>query len=76
MLFVAVDDHALISYTAMHPDEKTPQAVQFLRQAVAYYASLGVTVRRVLTDNGSAFRSRDFAATCAELGIVHKFTRA
>ena len=66
MLFVAVDDHARIAFTAMHPDEKTPQAVRFLRDAVAYYAALGVTVRRVLTDNGSAFRSRDFAGvTCS-----------
>jgi len=76
MLFVAVDDHARIAFTAMHPDEKTPQAVQFLRDAVAYYARLGIPVCRVLTDNGSAFRSRDFAGACAELGIAHKFTRA
>lgn len=76
MLFVAVDDHARIAFTAMHPDEKTPRAVQFLRDAVAYYAGLGITVRRVLTDNGAAFRARDFAGACAELGIKHKFTRA
>jgi len=76
MLFVAVDDHARVAYTAMHPDEKTPQAVKFLRDAVAYYAGLGIEVRRVLTDNGSAFRSRDFASACAALGIKHKFTRA
>jgi transposase InsO family protein len=76
MLFVAVDDHARIAFTAMHPDEKIPQAVQFLREAVAYYAGLGITVRRVLTDNGSAFRSRDFAHACAQLGIKQKFTRA
>ena len=76
MLFVAVDDHARIAFTAMHPDEKTPQAVQFLRDAVAYYASLGITVRRLLTDNGSAFRSKDFATACTALGITHKFTRA
>ncbi|MGH8795488.1 MAG: IS481 family transposase [Caldimonas sp.] len=75
MLFVAIDDHARIAFTAMHPDEKTPQAVQFLRDAVAYYARLGVTVRRLLTDNGSAFRSKDFAAACKALGIVHRFTR-
>ena len=61
MLFVAVDDHARIAFTAMHADEKTPQAVQFLRDAVAYYSGLGITVRPVLTDTGSAFRSRDFA---------------
>jgi transposase InsO family protein len=76
MLFVAVDDHARIAFTDMHPDEKWPQAVQFLRNAVAYFASLGVGIRRVLTDNGSAFRSRQFAQACTELGIRHKFTRA
>jgi transposase InsO family protein len=75
MLFVAVDDHARIAFTAMHPDEKTPAAVQFLRDAAAYYASLGVKVERLLTDNGSAFRSRDFAQACRELRIRHKFTR-
>jgi len=76
MLFVAIDDHARIAFTAMHPDEKTPQAVQFLRDAVAYFAGLGVSIKRVLTDNGSAFRSRDFAHACKALGIQHKFTRA
>lgn len=76
MLFVAVDDHARIAFTAMHRDEKKGSAVQFLHDAVAYYASLGVTVRRLLTDNGSAFRSREFARACQVLGIRHKFTRA
>lgn len=75
MLFVAIDDHARIAFTDMHPDEKAPAAVQFLHNAVAYYRSLGVTIQRVLTDNGSAFRSRDFAHACRELGIRHKFTR-
>lgn len=75
MLFVAVDDHARIAFTDMHPDEKWPQAVQFLHNAVAYFASLGVKVRRLLTDNGSAFRSRQFAQACQQLGIRHKFTR-
>jgi transposase InsO family protein len=75
MLFVAIDDHARIAFTAMHPDERTPQAVQFLRDAIAYYARLGVAVRRLLTDNGSAFRSRAFAAACKELGIKHRFTK-
>jgi transposase len=61
MLFVAVDDHAWIAFTDMHPDEKWPQAVQFLRNAVAYFSSLGVKIQRVLTDNGSPFRSKQFA---------------
>jgi transposase-like protein len=53
-LFVAIDDHARIAFTGMQPDEKTPQAVQFLRDAVAHYATLGVSIKRLLTDNGSA----------------------
>ncbi|MFP5462270.1 MAG: IS481 family transposase [Gammaproteobacteria bacterium] len=76
MLFVAIDDHARIGFTQMQPDERAPSAVEFLRAAVAYYASLGVTVRRVLTDNGSPFMSRAWRDTCAELNIVHKRTRA
>ena len=75
-LFVAIDDYARIAFTAMHPDEKTPQAVQFLKDAVAYYERLGVTVKRLLTNNGSAIRFKDFAAACEALGIKHKFTRA
>lgn len=74
-LFVAIDDHARIAFTAMHPDEKTPQAVAFLHNAVAYYAGLGVSIKRLLTDNGAAFRSREFAAACNALGVQHKFTR-
>ncbi|ETH90153.1 integrase core domain protein [Bordetella pertussis STO1-CHOC-0019] len=42
---------------------------------MAYYQRLGVTIQRLLTDNGSAFRSRAFAALCHELGIKHRFTR-
>lgn len=75
-LFVAVDDHARVAYTAMHPDEGKNSAVQFLRDAVAYYNRLGVTIKRLLTDNGAAFRSKLFRAACEQLGIQHKFTRA
>jgi len=75
MLFVAIDDHARVAFTAMHRDEKTPQAVQFLKDAVAYYAKLGVVIKRLLTDNGSAFRSRLFAKACKDLNIKHQFTR-
>ncbi|MEO3715926.1 IS481 family transposase [Roseateles flavus] len=74
-LFVAIDDHARLAFTAMHPDEKKVQAVLFLRTAVAYYARMGVCVQRLLTDNGSAFRSREFRQACLELGIKHSFTK-
>jgi len=75
-LFVAVDDHARIGFTDMYPDERIGSAEQFLRNAVAYFKSLGVVVRRVLTDNGGVFRSKDFATACQQLGVKHKFTRA
>jgi transposase InsO family protein len=75
-LFVAVDDHARIAFTQMKPNERTSCAIAFLRAAMGYFAGLGVTVRRVLTDNGSVFRSKRFAAACRRLNIKHKFTRA
>ena len=68
-LYVAVDDHSRIAFTAMLPDETGASASKFLRQAVAYFAHLGTTVRRVLTDNGPCFRSRRFAANCRRLHI-------
>jgi len=75
-LFVAIDDHARIGFTDMHPDERAASAVLFLRNAVAYYHSLGVRIRRVLTDNGGAFHSAGFTQTCKRLGIQQRFTRA
>jgi len=75
-LFVAIDDHARIGFTDMYPDERTASAVQFLENAYAYYASLGVRLKAVLTDNGSAFRSKDFRRACQSLGLKQRFTRA
>ncbi len=75
-LFVAVDDHARIGFTDLYPDERQDSATQFLRNARAYYASLGVTLRAVLTDNGPAFRSSQFRAACQQLGLKQRFTRA
>lgn len=60
----------------MHPDERSPTAVAFLRDAVAHYRGLRVAITRLLTDNGGLFRSRAFRAACIELGIRHRFTRA
>jgi transposase InsO family protein len=74
-LLVAIDDHARIGFTDMYPDEGKTNVVQFLRNAVAYYKSLGVRIKRLLTDNGGAFRSKDFAQACTELNIKHSFTR-
>ena len=74
-LFVAIDDHARIGFTQMKSREGKSEASTFLRAAATYFASLGVKVRRVLTDNGSAFRSKHFAKACHRLGIHHSFTR-
>ena len=75
-LFVAVDDHARIGFTQIKPNERTTCAIAFLRATVAYFATLGVTLRRILTDNGSAFRSKRFARACQHLRLKHSFTRA
>jgi transposase InsO family protein len=75
-LFVAIDDHSRVGFTDLHPDERKASAVQFLQNAVAYFASLGVHIRRVLTDNGSAFRSRLFREACNALELKHSFTGA
>ena len=75
-LFVAIDDHARVAFTAMRPDERKDSAESFLREAVAYFAKLGVRVQRLITDNGPAFHSFAFRDACLELGIKQKFTRA
>jgi transposase InsO family protein len=72
---VAIDDHSRAGFVQMHADEKKTSAVDFLKAAVVHYAALGVRIQRVLTDNGSAYRSRLFARTCEALGIKHSFTR-
>jgi transposase InsO family protein len=74
-LYVAVDDHSRIAFTALLPDEKAVSASKFLRQAVAYFARLRITIRRVPTDNGPCFCSRRFAANCRRLRITPKRTR-
>lgn len=75
-LFVAIDDNSRVGFTDLYADERKASAVQFLQNAVAYFASMGVRVRRVLTDNGSAFRSKLFRQACDELELKHRFTGA
>jgi transposase InsO family protein len=75
-LFVAIDDHARIGFTDLHPDERMTSAAQFLRNAHAYFASMGVRLKAVLTDNGSAFRGKDFRDACRQLELKQRFTRA
>ena len=70
-----IDDHTRIAYAEVHDDETAATATDVLTRAVAWYAARGITVERVLSDNGSAYRSRLWQATCDELGITVKKTR-
>jgi transposase InsO family protein len=72
---VCVDDASRIAFTRILPNEKATSAVAFLKAAVAYYASLGVTVTRVMTDNGSCYKAKAFARACTTLKIKHIRTR-
>jgi transposase InsO family protein len=74
-LYVAIDDHSRLAFTAMLPNEKAISSSSFLRQAVAYFARLSIRVRRVMTDNGPCFCSRLFALACRELHIKTIRTR-
>ena len=74
-LHVCVDSASRIAFAAVMPNEKKESAVDFLKQAVAYYNHLGITVERILTDNGSCYRSCAWRNTCTELNIAHKKTR-
>lgn len=75
-LHVAIDDHSRLTYAEVLPDELGETTAAFLVRAVAWFASHGITVERLLTDNGGAYRSLIFATTCLELGISQRFTRA
>jgi transposase InsO family protein len=70
-----IDDHSRVAYAEIHTDEKATTAIGVLHRAVAWFAARGVTTERVLSDNGSAYRSRAWHDACAELGITPKKTR-
>jgi transposase InsO family protein len=72
---VAIDDHSRVATAQVFPDEKKESAVAFLEAAVSYYRSLGITVSRVMTDNGSCYRSKTFARACKRLDIKPLRTR-
>jgi transposase InsO family protein len=74
-LHVAIDDHSRVAYALILPEEDANCSVAFLHAAVAYYAGLGTQIKAVYTDNAMAYRGRDFAATCATLGLKHHYTR-
>jgi len=73
-LFVAVDDTSRLAHARFYPNEQLPSALAFLDDCQRFYSSHGITIERVLTDNGSCFRRR-FSEACAERGIKAKRTR-
>jgi transposase InsO family protein len=74
-IHTVIDDHSRVAYAEIHSDETAATAIGVLQRAVSWFADRGVTVERVLSDNGSAYRSHAWRDACAELGIKPKKTR-
>jgi transposase InsO family protein len=72
---VAIDDHSRIAFAKIMPNEKKRSAIVFLKAALAYYESLGIKVERVMTDNGSCYKSRAFRTACRRLRLRHIRTK-
>lgn len=74
-LHTVIDDHSRVAYVEICTDEKAETAIGVLQRAVAWFADRGVLVERVLSDNGSCYRSYAWRDACAALGVTHKRTR-
>jgi transposase InsO family protein len=72
---VCIDDASRIAFSQIMPDEKKESATTFLTAAIAYYKSLGITVARVMTDNGSCYKAFKFRDACRDLGLKHIRTK-
>lgn len=73
---VAVDDHSRLAFVQVLADQRGPTCAAFLHRAVAWFRARGITVRRVMSDNGSGYVARVFRGMCADLGLRHLRTRA
>jgi transposase InsO family protein len=74
-IHTVLDDHSRVAYSEIHDDETKETAVAVLRNATTWFAARGVLIERVLSDNGSCYRSHLWRDACTELGITHKRTR-
>jgi transposase InsO family protein len=72
---VAIDDASRVAFSRIKQTERQSCAIAFLKAAVTYYASLGIKIECIMTDNGSCYRSRRFRNACRRLGLKHIFTR-
>jgi transposase InsO family protein len=74
-LHIAIDDHSRLAYAELLPTESPADCAAFLRRAVDWHDEHGITVERVLSDNGNGYRSLAWRDACAELGIQRRYTR-
>jgi transposase InsO family protein len=74
-LHIAIDDRTRLAYAALFPDETAASAAAFLALAHRWFATRGVALRALLTDNGSAYRGHRFGVLCGRLGLRHHWTR-
>lgn len=74
-IHTALDDRSRLAYPEVLDDEQAMTAAAFFTRAVLWFALRGVAVERVLSDNGSCYRSRSWAAACAKTAVIHKRTR-
>ncbi len=72
---VCVDDATRLAYAEVLADERGPTAAGFLARAVAWFRSMGITIERVMSDNGACYRSQLHAQACRDLGLKHLFTQ-
>lgn len=72
---VAIDDHSRLAYVEVHRDEKGATATAFLQRAIAWFERHGITVHRLMSDNGSCYRSTAFNVALERRGIRHLYTR-
>ena len=72
---LAIDDRSRLAYAEILPRESPADCTAFLRRATAWYLDHGITIERVLTDNGNGYRSHAWTATCTDLGIAPRYTR-
>ena len=72
---VCIDDASRVAFAQIMPNERKESAVTFLKAAITYYERLGVKVQRVMTDNGSCYRSKAFRKACKRLGLKHIRTK-
>src|SRR5690606_30472877 len=74
-LHVAIDDASRLAYTEILPSEGQFDAIGFLERSLAWFGRLGISVERIMTDNGSACRSKLFAKAMRTAGVRHVRTR-